>query len=74
MEPNAYKSPEPAPLAAELKPRPPLDRVLLVGLPLCAGGSFVTAIHSYLLEQIVLSASFALLAIALTWLAWRRSK
>ena len=75
MEPNPYDSPQAdTPVPAQLKPRPRLDRLLLVGLPLCAGGSIVTAWHSWTQDQLVMFASFALLGIALTVLAWRRSK
>jgi hypothetical protein len=73
---NPYDSSQTAdkPLTAELKPRPLLDRILLVGVPLCAGGGIVTAWHSWIQDQLVMFASFGLLGIAMTWFAWRRSK
>jgi hypothetical protein len=75
MQPNPYDAPQTdAPISVQLKPRPLLDRVLLVGLPFCAGASVATTFHAYLHEHYAVAVSFSVLAVAMTGLSWRRSK
>jgi hypothetical protein len=75
MSDNPYQAPQSVePLTAELKIRPLIDRLLLIGLGICAGGGLTSAWHAWIMGQLTLFVVFALMGITMTWAAWQRSR